>query len=763
MTVAAEPPERGGSAAPRAGLGAAGERGERRVGPCGTTSPRGACGGAAPARRARRGACWDGGSKMDNHRDAPGKASRWFGVPQSKSAKTSVNILQQEELIAQKKREIEARLEQQARQNSLSIPQLPLLGDDDGSESEASVSNKFVNDGSFLQQFLKLQREKSNAERAPSAPNSSGSAPQAGKKPSGLLGKRPGQALSRMLQARSPAPPRPGPALSRLSVFQGPDEDEEEDYEQWLEIKVLPPEDAETRQVVEKLARFVAEGGPELEKVAMEDYKDNPAFSFLHDKNSREFLYYRKKVAEIRKENQNSQAASSQKADLETRNSAEKLAQFVAAGGPEVEAIALQNNRENPAFRFLYEPHSKGHRYYRQKLEEFRRARAAPGASPFPGNSPFPGDPGLKRRSSPEASPSPVCFPPLPVPSPVPVPVPPPLALPVPSPAVPAALPVPSASPAPSSSSTSPPDQLAPNPAPIPNPAVAPNPAAIPNPATTPNPCAAPGAAPGSTKKKRKSRWGPEEEKVELPLPQLVQQLDSPSPLSVQDLKGLGYEKGKPVGLVGVTELSEAQKKQLKEQQEMQQMYDMIMKHKRAMQEMQLLWERALQQHQHGYDSDEEVDSELGTWEHRLRRMEMDKTREWAEQLTQMGRGKHFIGDFLPPDELEKFMETFKALKEGREPDYSEYKEFKLTVENIGYQMLMKMGWKEGEGLGSDGQGIKNPVNKGTTTMDGAGFGIERPAELTKEDDEYEAFRKRMMLAYRFRPNPLNNPRRPYY
>uniref|UniRef100_U3K7P1 SURP and G-patch domain containing 1 n=1 Tax=Ficedula albicollis TaxID=59894 RepID=U3K7P1_FICAL len=437
------------------------------------------------------------------------------------------------------------------------------------------------------------------------------------------------------------------------------------------------------------MARFVAEGGPELEKVAMEDYKDNPAFGFLHDKNSREFLYYRKKVAEIRKENQNSQAASSQKvsppADQETRSSAEKLAQLVAAGGPEVEAIALQSNRENPAFRFLYEPHSKGHRYYRQKLEEFRRARGT-------------------------ASPSPLCFPPLPVPSPLPLPVPlpPPPAVPVPSPVIPAALPIPSASP------------------------------------------------------KRKSRWGPEEEKVELPLPQLVQQLDSPSPLSVQDLKGLGYEKGKPVGLVGVTELSEAQKKQLKEQQEMQQMYDMIMKHKRAMQEMQLLWERALQQHQHGYDSDEEVDSELGTWEHRLRRMEMDKTREWAEQLTQMGRGKHFIGDFLPPDELEKFMETFKALKEGREPDYSEYKEFKLTVENIGYQMLMKMGWKEGEGLGSEGQGIKNPVSKGTTAMDGAGFGIERPAELTKEDDEYEAFRKRMMLAYRKRPNPLHmgNPLR---
>ncbi|KAK0679786.1 SUGP1 protein, partial [Pygoscelis papua] len=639
-----------------------------------------------------------------------GKASRWFGVAQSKSAKTNVNILHQEELIAQKKREIEARLEQQARQNYLSIQQLPLFGEDDGTDNEACVSNKFVNDGSFLQQFLKLQKEKSSTEPPPSSTSNSAnaSASNAGKKPM-LFGKRPGQVLSSMLhQAKNYSHSKQTPVVNRLSVFQSPDEDEEEDYEQWLEIKVLPPEDAETRQVVEKLARFVAEGGPELEKVAMEDYKDNPAFSFLHDKNSREFLYYRKKVAEIRKENQSSQASSSQKVsppdDEETKNSAEKLARFIADGGPEVEAIALQNNRENHAFRFLYEPNSKGYKYYRQKLEEFRKAKTSTVCAPLPVES------SLKRKTSPEASPSPLCLSSLPLPLPSPLPLP---------------LPLPTA--------------------------------------TTSAATTATATATGTTKKKRKSRWGPEEDKVELPLPQLVQQLDSPSPLSVQDLKGLGYEKGKPVGLVGVTELSEAQKKQLKEQQEMQQMYDMIMKHKRAMQEMQMMWEKAIQQHQHGYDSDEEVDSELGTWEHQLRRMEMDKTREWAEQLTQMGRGKHFIGDFLPPDELEKFMETFKALKEGREPDYSEYKEFKLTVENIGYQMLMKMGWKEGEGLGSDGQGIKNPVSKGTTAVDGAGFGIDRPAELTKEDDEYEAFRKRMMLAYRFRPNPLNNPRRPYY
>ena len=32
---------------------------------------------------------------------------------------------------------------------------------------------------------------------------------------------------------------------------------------------------------------------------------------------------------------------------------------------------------------------------------------------------------------------------------------------------------------------------------------------------------------------------------------------------------------------------------------------------------------------------------------------------EWADKLTEMSEGKHFIGDFLPPDELERFMETY--------------------------------------------------------------------------------------------------------
>ncbi|MBW04143.1 SURP and G-patch domain-containing protein 1, partial [Eschrichtius robustus] len=163
----------------------------------------------------------------------------------------------------------------------------------------SNVSNKFANDGSFLQQFLKLQKAQTSTDAPPSAPAAPPRVlPRTGKRPP-LISSPPGQ-MKNYVHAKQL------PVASRPSVFQSPDEDEEEDYEQWLEIK----EGAETRKVIEKLARFVAEGGPELEKVAMENYKDNPAFSFLHDKNSREFLYYRKKVAEIRKEAQKLQAAS---------------------------------------------------------------------------------------------------------------------------------------------------------------------------------------------------------------------------------------------------------------------------------------------------------------------------------------------------------------------------------------------------------------------------------------------------------------------
>lgn len=58
-------------------------------------------------------------------------------------------------------------------------------------------------------------------------------------------------------------------------------------------------------------------------------------------------------------------------------------------------------------------------------------------------------------------------------------------------------------------------------------------------------------------------------------------------------------------------------------------------------------------------------------------------------------------------------------------------------------------------GTGKELMNVCLALCRGITATNGAGLGVDRPAELTKNDDEYDAYRKRMMLAYRFRPNPL--------
>ena len=44
--------------------------------------------------------------------------------------------------------------------------------------------------------------------------------------------------------------------------------------------------------------------------------------------------------------------------------------------------------------------------------------------------------------------------------------------------------------------------------------------------------------------------------------------------------------------------------------------------------------------------------------------------------------------------------------------DFSDYKEHKITEENIGFKMLQKAGWTEGAGLGAKEEGITAPINK---------------------------------------------------
>lgn len=164
-------------------------------------------------------------------------------------------------------------------------------------------------------------------------------------------------------------------------------------------------------------------------------------------------------------------------------------------------------------------------------------------------------------------------------------------------------------------------------------------------------------------------------------------------------------------------------------------------------------------------DTAEEADRGIidgGTWEHRKRAREMLATTDTAADLTTLNRGKHHIAQYLPKPELDKFLESAEAVSHGKAKPSAE-PQHALDASNKGFQMLRKAGWTEGEGLGTGGKGIVAPVNVAQAGGNGQGVGTVDTHEVAHGDDEFDQYRKRMMLAYRFRPNPLNNPRRSYY
>ncbi|KAH8359078.1 hypothetical protein KR093_004205 [Drosophila rubida] len=248
-------------------------------------------------------------------------------------------------------------------------------------------------------------------------------------------------------------------------------------------------------------------------------------------------------------------------------------------------------------------------------------------------------------------------------------------------------------------------------------------------------------------KRERKSRWG---EKEQLPSSSSThtsfgnQNKPILSNITRNDPALLQYARLN----YGSTQLSEDQWKQCEEHFKVNLLYQDMM---RKRQEIDRLARGG--KFKYEYDSDEDIDG--GTWEHKLRTAEMEATHLWANALTKQSKGKHHIGDFLPPEELKKFMEQYEAKKNNRQPDLTDYKEYKLKEDNIGFQMLQKLGWKEGQGLGQDGAGIVDPVNKAPQRDGNQGLGVSSAAQPEDCDNEYDAYRKRMMLAYRFRPNPL--------
>ncbi|KAM4888078.1 SURP and G-patch domain-containing protein 2 isoform 1-T2 [Thomomys bottae] len=86
-----------------------------------------------------------------------------------------------------------------------------------------------------------------------------------------------------------------------------------------------------------------------------------------------------------------------------------------------------------------------------------------------------------------------------------------------------------------------------------------------------------------------------------------------------------------------------------------------------------------------------------------------------------------------------------RPIAKKKKPTDLDFPQQKLTGQNLGFQMLQRMGWKEGHGLGSCGTGIREPVSVGTRS-EGEGLGADGPE---RTEDTFDVFRQRMMQMYR--------------
>lgn len=130
---------------------------------------------------------------------------------------------------------------------------------------------------------------------------------------------------------------------------------------------------------------------------------------------------------------------------------------------------------------------------------------------------------------------------------------------------------------------------------------------------------------------------------------------------------------------------------------------------------------------------------------------------------TQDGKKGHHMQDFIPPEEMAKFMEACGDKEAAARAAASQAGG--LGADNIGHKLLQKMGWKEGQGLGGQSHGNSKPVvaQGQAGGSGGLGLGAAPHGAVDDDDDEYTRYRKRMQLGYKYRPNPLGNPRKQYY
>lgn len=93
-----------------------------------------------------------------------------------------------------------------------------------------------------------------------------------------------------------------------------------------------------------------------------------------------------------------------------------------------------------------------------------------------------------------------------------------------------------------------------------------------------------------------------------------------------------------PFKVYGKTDLTPDQWKQLEDQRKMKALFKIIKAKERHAERLANAGKVKYE-----YDSDEEVDG--GTWEHRRRMEEMEKTKVIAQELTENAHGRHHIGN----------------------------------------------------------------------------------------------------------------------
>lgn len=158
-------------------------------------------------------------------------------------------------------------------------------------------------------------------------------------------------------------------------------------------------------------------------------------------------------------------------------------------------------------------------------------------------------------------------------------------------------------------------------------------------------------------------------------------------------------------------------------------------------------------------ESREEAEARI---EH-LNETSFDRRRKVAV-YKQDGRRGHHMQDFIPPEELAAFLAK-SGDEAAAEQAAALEKAQQLGADNVGHRLLAQMGWKEGQGLGALAAGRAAPVAASGTAGIGEkrGLGAKAHGEVEEGDDAFEQYRKRMMLGYKHRPNPLGNPRKSYY